>query len=663
MALSSASRGDRSSGPLDKPPFTATPDELRAVADAAPAGDWPAVILREDRDISYDEKGSATLRWRLVYLITSDVGVDGWGTARTSWRPWFQDRPVLRARVIDPAGNVSELDAAQLRETPVMDDAGKVISERRRLEARLPGIKVGAIVEEQSVIVGREPLSQAGEVDKIILGDSVPTVSSAFSFSAPVSRKLRVVVRRLPASARTHHEVAAGRETWSYEVGALPALSDPEDDVPGDVVTVPYIGATTGEGWGDVARSYRVLVDQRIAEGPVTWPAEIPRATTLDTVAALTRWLHARIRYTGIDFGDAALVPSRPAEIVSRGSADCKDSTTLLVALLRMAGVSANVVLIHGGLGNDVDPELPGFGSFTHAVVLARISGRDLWIDATQALSRPGQLPAFAQGRRGLVVADDTRGLTITPRSEAKDSVILQVRSFVVGEQGPSQLTEVTRPSGGLETHLRGFFRDTPAAELKQRYARYADSEYGGTLTRVAASDPSDLVTLFEPVAQIAHAERVFAAPDHIVAAARPCDGGQRACQRGGRLDRRCAREAPQRLRRIVRAVLGRRVRRAPTRSGQARRSAGSPAPGVARRSRPGCETQAQRRQRPERRSCAGPSSGQGTSNVGRHQHARSCRGAEWRARQGRHRPLEVFDAAQRRRPRGQRLVRGGPDR
>ena len=90
--------------------------------------------------------------------------------------------------------------------------------------------------------------------------------------------------------------------------------------------------------WAAVARAYRAVVERRIADGPLTLPAELPRTPTPDTIEAITRWLHRQVRYTGIELGDASIVPWSPAEVVKRGFGDCKDKATLLVALLRQAG-------------------------------------------------------------------------------------------------------------------------------------------------------------------------------------------------------------------------------------------------------------------------------------------------------------------------------------
>src|SRR6185295_8765408 len=64
-----AARGAPALRALDKPAFTATPAELLALGKAAPTGDWSMVILRDQRDVSYDDQGRATVRTRRVYVV------------------------------------------------------------------------------------------------------------------------------------------------------------------------------------------------------------------------------------------------------------------------------------------------------------------------------------------------------------------------------------------------------------------------------------------------------------------------------------------------------------------------------------------------------------------------------------------------------------------
>jgi tetratricopeptide (TPR) repeat protein/transglutaminase-like putative cysteine protease len=504
------------SSALDKPAFTATPAELLALARAAPAGDWPVVVLREQSDTSYDDASRATVRSRWVFVVRTQAGVDDWGTIRTQWRPSYQDRPAIRARVIDPSGAVAELDPALITDAQTTGSAPNVLSDRRHIDAPLPRLQVGAVVEEEVATTDREPLLAVGDVTVTGLGSDVPTSSTVVSYSAPATRKAHHVERQLPRGVRVRHQVAGGRESWVYEIAALPENPVLDTSVPGEITLAPYVGISTAASWAAVARGYRAIVDQRIAAGAVTLPAELPRTASLDTLRAIAGWVHRQVRYTGLELGDASLVPWPPAEVVKRGFGDCKDKATLLIALLREAGIRADLALLNTGPGRDVDPELPGVSVFDHAIVRARVDGRDVWIDATDDLAKPGQLPASAQGRRALIVADDTTGLSATPSARSADNAIHEVRTFELPESGTSRVTEVTRAIGVFEAQRRSDFRAMRSEDLPKQYAAHVDSRYGGKVDRVTASDPADLATPFALTVTARDARRAYTATEQL---------------------------------------------------------------------------------------------------------------------------------------------------
>ena len=79
--------------------------------------------------------------------------------------------------------------------------------------------------------------------------------------------------------------------------------------------------------------------------------------------------LHREVRYTGVEFGAARLIPEFPSETLRRRFGDCKDKSTLLVAALRASGIEAYLALLSAGDDQDVSPDLPGLGMFDHAIV------------------------------------------------------------------------------------------------------------------------------------------------------------------------------------------------------------------------------------------------------------------------------------------------------
>ena len=507
---------------LDRPAFAASASELLALAKAAPGDDWPVVILRDQHDVSYDERGRATVRWRLVFVVRTRAGIDGWGTLRSEWRPYYQDRPALRARVIEPDGDVTEIDPTLVSDAPVAPVASYGVSDRRRVEAPLPRLQIGAVVEQEIVTIDREPMLSAGTIDTTPIGGQVPTLSTVIAYSAPAARKVHHVERRLPPGVRARHQIANGRESWVYQIGILPARGPAEPDVPADVVVQPYVGVGTAASWAAVAREYRAVLDARIADGPIAWPAEVAQVASIDAVNALAAWMRRRVRYTGIEFGQASNVPWPPAQTVKRGFGDCKDMALVLVALLRQAGIRADVALLDAGPGMDVDPDLPGMGAFDHAIVRARVDGRDVWIDAVEPLMRPGQLPPRDQGRRVLVIADDTRGLASTPAAAPGENTVREVRTFVAAESGRSQLTEVTRATGVFERDLRGWFLLTRSHEVRRSYAEYVEGAHGGTLDTMSWTRAEDLGLPFELTVAAKDVRVVYADPWQLDIRLRP---------------------------------------------------------------------------------------------------------------------------------------------
>ena len=98
-------------------------------------------------------------------------------------------------------------------------------------------------------------------------------------------------------------------------------------------------------------------------------PLVAGKKSVAEKEAAIVDYLDREVRYTGIEFGEAAIIPHDPAETLAKKYGDCKDKATLLVTMLRAAGIPANVALLSVESRVDVPVDLPGMGMFDHAIV------------------------------------------------------------------------------------------------------------------------------------------------------------------------------------------------------------------------------------------------------------------------------------------------------
>ena len=138
-------------------------------------------------------------------------------------------------------------------------------------------------------------------------------------------------------------------------------------------------------------------------------------------------------------------MPHDPAETLAKKYGDCKDKATLLVAMLRAAGIPAYVALLNVGSRMDVPADLPGMGLFDHAIVYVP-GKKPLWIDATDRYAQLGQLPMGDQGRLALIARAETTALVKTPESHRKDNGLMESREITLTENGPANVVETPSP-------------------------------------------------------------------------------------------------------------------------------------------------------------------------------------------------------------------------
>ncbi len=494
-----------------------------AIAAAAKDVDAPegtnVVVLYEHGRYRYAEDGSSTYRYhRFIKVLTQD-GADGWGQVSASWAPWYQGEPTVRARVITSAGSAHELDPKTIEAAAPPSSGDHMYSDLRSLRAPLPALRPGAVVEILLEYPGERPYFDAGDVNTWYVDGGIPTRRTRLEVDVPRGMKLRYAVSD-KKRVRVRSTRRKGRTVWTFDARNLEAVDYPESSLPSDVHRYATVRFSTGKSWNAVARRYERIVEDQIATGGVADIAvDIPKGANRKRVAeALLAQVHDNVRYTGLELGQNAIVPWTPAETWKRKYGDCKDKATLMVALLRRAGVTAHIALLDTGPGLDVHPNLPGLGDFNHAIVVIPAGSSSepaLWMDPTNEFARVGELPWQDQGRWALIVDGDTRKLTKTPAPTSTDNVIVETRRVDLPELGKAHIVETTSLRGSWERSYRSDYRDDKPEESRKSLAKYVEDEYRTKSMRgFSHSDVSDLGGPFELRIEIDDSPRAEAAMD-----------------------------------------------------------------------------------------------------------------------------------------------------
>ena len=483
--------------------FSAAP--ARAILDAAtktnPSPEAEVVVLFQERRQTFAPGGESQHVMRETYLVRSEAAVQSWGSIQFGWEPWHEEKPEIRARVIAPDGRTFVLDPKTIETSTPRSEDSDLYTDRSRLRAPLPGVTRGAVVEVEITQREKAPVFDQGVVEIFRFVGEVPVEKARLVIDAPDS--LPVKFSKVNGEGVQRSETrAAGRVVTTYQAGPLAARDPLFPNSPPEMKQSLSVTYSTGRSWQQVAQRYAKMVEERLRGADLqAWAAEATKGIKgREALAtALLAKMSRELRYTGIEFGDSAIVPQTPAEVLSRRYGDCKDQAALLVALLREVGVPAHVALLSAGTGPDVHEDLPGLGTFNHAIVY--LPGRpELWIDPTDPFTPVGQLPLLDQGRRALVAKPDTTRLILTTGTSAANNLTREERELTLSENGTISIKEHTSYAGGaLAAWSRAHFNGQERKELDSQYEKYVVSEYKAKkLGSLRFSDPKDLSKPFQ---------------------------------------------------------------------------------------------------------------------------------------------------------------------
>ncbi|MBV8519125.1 MAG: DUF3857 domain-containing protein [Acidobacteria bacterium] len=486
--------------PWNGAPFSGEPKAIVAAAEAVPAGDAPAVVLLDELHYTFDADGRATRQEHLIFRIADASAVDDWSTVEADWAPWYYEKPALEARVIAKDGSVQTLDPKSITETAAGDESDDIFSDNRILRAPLPGMAAGAVVEQLITYHDRNPLYDAGTSGRMMFGRFAPVQQARLVIDAPSALAMRFVNKTAPhlEPLKTEQD---GRQHIVFESARMEALEDLEWNLPPDESNVPYVAFSTGRSWQEVARRYNEIVEKQIGDASsVAAFAKNAIGNATDRREVVARALAAiqkNIRYAGIEVGEGSIVPRAPQNVINLKYGDCKDKATLLVAMLRSAGIPANVVLLRAGTSLDVDSDLPSLGGFNHVIV--RVGGEQpMWVDPTDEFSPAGTLPISDQDRLVLVAEAATTALIRTPAAESSANLIRETRTFTLADEGKAVVAELTEGTGSQDSSMRRYAAGASKKNYREAMENYAKQEYAADAVKnVDHTDPRDLTAPF----------------------------------------------------------------------------------------------------------------------------------------------------------------------
>jgi transglutaminase-like putative cysteine protease len=147
----------------------------------------------------------------------------------------------------------------------------------------------------------------------------------------------------------------------------------------------PYVHISTFASWQELGRWYADLVRPQFAADDALRQVvtQIARAHRGDEerIRAAHQFVLQNTHYVALEFGVYGYKPYPVAQTFARRFGDCKDKASLMIALLREAGIDADLALVRTRRMGDVSPAATSVAIFDHAIVY--VPKYDLWLDGT----------------------------------------------------------------------------------------------------------------------------------------------------------------------------------------------------------------------------------------------------------------------------------------
>lgn len=437
------------------PFMEASPQEVVASADAFAESEDAGGVTHLYRESSIDlhPDGRKTLRERQIYRIDDRSGLDYWASLEALWRPWYQERPVLRARICQPDGKVNILEEKDIVEGTPPGVELNVYSDERMIKAPLPAVSVGSIVEAEITIDEHAPFFAAGDVHEFMLFDARQATQTV-SIRAPKKLPVKVKWHGVETDEETH-QTSDGIQITTMTVRGWHA-----DDEPMPMAWCVFekkgvLGISTGASWRKIAKAYHRLVEDTLSQHDFSADIEgLDPKQPKQFAIQCTHRLKSRVRYTGLYLGQTAIVPTSPDTVLKRGFGDCKDQATVLVGMLRAGGFDAHLALVKAAIFDEVDPDLPGLGAFNHAIVVVE-GDTPLWIDPTMEYARQELLPYYLRSCHALIIKPGSDGLVQIPPCNPDDHWATWDLDIELKNQGKGDMVFRTSAGGNQEAELR----------------------------------------------------------------------------------------------------------------------------------------------------------------------------------------------------------------
>jgi len=478
--------------------------ELIQLLQTAPSGesypDADIIFLLDENIEEIFSDGSCKSTIHQVFKILRESGKE-YADSEISYDSRTETISLLYARTITPGGKI----------IPLKNNAISVItpysefpaySDYKELTFSMPGVEVGCVIDYKYVIE-QEPTIEGEFASSFFVQWEDPILLSRYKVITPEHTDLRYLLlnplKDVPRSPNIIH--SKGNKTYLWEHKNIPQVLDEEDMPPMEEIAF-NIWVTTMDSWKPFFHWWRKQVEDKtepneaIKKKVAELIQDLP--SSRDRIEALFDYVKRTVRNVSINLGKSGYVPETAIGVFDNKYGDCKDKSTLLISMLKEAGICAYYVLIPT---HDIANLIKDFAhpfQFNHCIVAAVTKEGYQFLDTTAQDHRFDYLPDDDQNRGVVIFEDRGAVFSTTPLAEPQENTLFFRQEIEIESDGSIMVIQRNSASGSTEATLRSFFINSSPAETREGLQKLIGKvSPGAELLNYTHSDPLDFKAPF----------------------------------------------------------------------------------------------------------------------------------------------------------------------
>ena len=319
---------------------------------------------------------------------------------------------------IEPNKILKESNNAFIKFSNIYSETSKL------LKGDLPNIEIGDIIRTVKIRTVHNTRMENNFSNRISVENYSPILKRYYELSLPENINLNIHhINKKNGYVEFSKESKNGKKIYKFTISAAPQiLYEPSMENSNEFAY--YIMLTTVDNWEEISKWYYSLVAPHldVNEEIITKTKELTAdcKTRKEKVEKLYYWVAKKVRYLGVDKETykPGYEPHDVSYTFSTLGGVCRDKAALLVAMLRIAGIDADPILIAGGY--KLNPIAPVMW-FNHAVVVSydEKGEPEFFFDPTDENSKE-LFPQYLEDCSYIISSEKGATLKVVPVSPAE---------------------------------------------------------------------------------------------------------------------------------------------------------------------------------------------------------------------------------------------------